>query len=517
MPPPNSLLDDGIIGVSRGGDHAWLTLPQVLHALSTEEDVEFTGIRAHQHHAWHAFLVQLGALVAHRGGAGVTSLSLAGWREALMDLSAGVEEAWWLTVDELARPAFLQPPVPEGDLSALKKVIERPDSLDVLVTGRNHDEKAQRMANAKPEHWIYALVTLQTMEGFSGRDNYGIVRMNGGFGSRPSVGLAPGIGWTTRFRRDVAVWRDSRPALLTDYGYPDRGGFALLWALQWDGEDSLDLQSCDPFFVEICRRVRLLYSRGRIAAKAGLSSCARVSGAETKGDTGDPWVPVGVDGKALSVGANGFSYRLLTDLLFSGDYARRTALIPRKEDGDEPWFIGRVLSRGKGATAGFHIRHLPVPAKVRLKLGSRETRLALAQLARGRVEQADAVERKVLHRALCVLLQGAPSTKGNYKDRRTRKWIDRLDSAIDQVFFDELWASVDLTLEEARRRWDRLLFTLAERELETAIHAAPVPRSRATRAIAMAEIRFHSLARQHLSGAFEPEEPKPTHQEENMQ
>jgi CRISPR system Cascade subunit CasA len=54
------------------------------------------------------------------------------------------------------------------------------------------------MTVATPEHWFYALLTLQTMQGFLGAGNYGISRMNGGFASRPSVGLAPSDRWGMR-------------------------------------------------------------------------------------------------------------------------------------------------------------------------------------------------------------------------------------------------------------------------------------------------------------------------------
>ncbi len=83
----------------------------------------------------------------------------------------------------------MQPQVPEGSLANFRNAAAEPDAIDVLITSRNHDLKAARCANSEPEHWLFALVSLQTMQGFPGAGKYGISRMNGGFASRPAVGL----------------------------------------------------------------------------------------------------------------------------------------------------------------------------------------------------------------------------------------------------------------------------------------------------------------------------------------
>lgn len=63
-------------------------------------------------------------------------------------------------------PAFMQPPDPGG----LKWTeVPTPDALDMLITSRNHDLTSQIAADAAPQDWILALVSLQTMEGFGGR------------------------------------------------------------------------------------------------------------------------------------------------------------------------------------------------------------------------------------------------------------------------------------------------------------------------------------------------------------
>ena len=87
---------------------------------------------------------------------------------------------------------------------ALEFIEHTPDALDYIVTAKNHDLKAARIERSSVEQWFYALIALQTMEGFLGRGNYGISRMNSGFGSRPLVGLAPAAAFAG-FPRDVEI------------------------------------------------------------------------------------------------------------------------------------------------------------------------------------------------------------------------------------------------------------------------------------------------------------------------
>ena len=44
------------------------SLPEVYAALMAAEVDAFPGLRPHQRHAWHAFLVQLGTMAMHRSG-----------------------------------------------------------------------------------------------------------------------------------------------------------------------------------------------------------------------------------------------------------------------------------------------------------------------------------------------------------------------------------------------------------------------------------------------------------------
>ena len=127
---------------------------------------------------------------------------------------------------------------------------------------------------ADPEDWIFALVSLQTGEGFGGATNYGIARMNGGSSSRAMMALAPapgGKGVTPRlgacFRRDVLTLLESRERELAandHLGFPAEGGLALVWLAPWREGEQIHLSELDIWFVEVCRRVRLREKGGTI-------------------------------------------------------------------------------------------------------------------------------------------------------------------------------------------------------------------------------------------------------------
>ena len=170
-----------------------LTLPGLFSALSRGEICGFPRLRAHQRTAWHMFRVQLAALALDRAGRTDVPHEAGDWADMLRALSAAEsgsdgDEPWCLAVSDRSKPAFLQTPDPGG----LKWThVATPDALDLLITARNHELKSEVAIHAAAEDWMYALVSLQTMEGFGGRSNYGIARMNGGSSSRSFLGVVP--------------------------------------------------------------------------------------------------------------------------------------------------------------------------------------------------------------------------------------------------------------------------------------------------------------------------------------
>lgn len=470
------------------------TLPQVLAWLSDDRSISFAALQRHQHHPWHTFLVQLGAIALDHAELATPPTRADAWEQLLLALTDGAREPWCLVVDALDKPALLQPPVPEGRVDVLKNEILTADALDILLTARNFDVKAQKAEGAGPEHWLFALVAKQTFEGYSGKDNHGVLRMNGGAGSRPCVALAPSPRWADRFRRDIAVWLDRRPALIESYGY-DPTGPALLWTVPWDGQHSLSPRSLHPFFIEVCRRIRLQRDGQALRARAGTSSSQRVDKTGVNGDTGDIWTPIQAkkDGRAaLTLASTGFTYRKLHELLF-GDWEQPAARALRPEDGDTPVLIAMALVRGQGKTEGYHERRIPIPGKARRFFASTTDDQRLAVRSKAQVERASEADRIVLKPALCTLLQGTGDL--DFRDDRARPWLARLNERIDDHFFTELFDAAPLDADEARVRWDRLLVTLLQQTFEEALGEIPMPTAHHYRTRAAAEARLRAALR----------------------
>ncbi len=267
-------------------DRYWHTLPGLLAAMVRGEVQSFPALRPHQRPAWHMFLVQLSVLALNVLGRRDLPENEESWREALRALTPDfpADEPWHLLGADRGKPAFLQPPDPGG----LKKweEISTPDALDMLITSRNHDVKREIAHQAAPQDWIFALVSLQTMEGYGGPKNYGIARMNGGSSSRALLALAPTRAGLAR-RIDLSRWwsMDVRGLLMARQSVYGR---TLLWQEPWPEGQSLTLQELDPLFIEICRRIRMVERAERLCAERSTSKAARVAGEAAKGNTNDP-------------------------------------------------------------------------------------------------------------------------------------------------------------------------------------------------------------------------------------
>ena len=505
----HSLLDDPLLRVRLpDGSVEGQSLPQILHQLMQDEILSFEALQAHQQQPWHSFLVQLAAMAVARETDGTAPADAKEWHDALVALADGDEAAWQLVVDDMSRPAFLQSPVPEDSLAdaGYKADVPTPDQLDVIITSKSHDVKARRIRHPDPEHWIYAIVTLQTMEGFLGRGNYGIVRMNGGFGNRPLVGLSPDLSWGRHFERDVSVLVSERDDLSERYALD---GPALLWTRPWDGtkDSALPLADCDPYFIEICRRIRFRQDDGDLVCWRANTKGQRVDAPDSlNGDTGDPWTPIEKgDGKALTLPGEGFTYDRLQEIVFEGEYAPPPALQFRESDNGHMYVVARALVRGQGKTEGLHHRIVPVPASASGWLREKSRRERLGERARDRVEMVDEVRRTVLYPAIGTLLGGGDTDAIDFDD--VAPWLEAFDRAVDARFFETLWASVDMTDREALEQWHELLWEEAQTQFDDAEDHAPRSSTRYWRARSSARSIFHGSARSTLKYAFNDSEP----------
>jgi hypothetical protein len=172
----------------------------------------------------------------------------------------------------------------------------------------------------------------------------------------------------------------------------DQDGLALVWLRPWNGACSLQPMELDPYFIEICRRVRLISHAGRLSALAAGSEVARIIfGEDAKGLTGDPWTPIEIkdgEAKALKVDARGFSYKRLSDILFEKGFRHASLQQVGRNDpqGCSYLLVCRALARGQGKTEGLHERRIVVPPKA-VGYWRSHTLEPLALLAQDRIER----------------------------------------------------------------------------------------------------------------------------------
>lgn len=523
-----NLMTEPVVGVHLAGQRqrSFLTLPGVLAGLADDAIADFPALRPHQRHPWHAFTVQLAAMALHRAGVAEPPTAEEAWAELLRGLTPDwPDDAPWCLVSPADQPAFMQPPVPGGDLAAFKSRAATPDALDMLVTSKNHDLKSDVMADAQPEDWVFALVSLQTMEGFMGAGNYGISRMNGGFASRSALGVIADAKPGSRFRRDVHVLLRNRDRILEDNDLKPSGGIGLVWVEPWDGQGQIRFSDLDPFYIEVCRRVRLEQRSEVLVARLAGSKKARIAAGELKGRTGDPWAPIELaDGggktwpepKALTITGDGFSYQKMTELILGKRYRPPVA----QEIGDDDAATGLAvaacgLARGQGKTEGFHERIVPVSKRVvrMFRAGDTDT---LAGWARERVDDAGRMRGNVLRPALFALLQDGPEQvdfRAGETSERADRFLDRLERAIDARFFDDLWQEAekadagDAARDAVRFEWHAGLAKLAHGLLAEAADAVPHASMRRYRARVRAEAVFYGALHRHFPH-LQPKERK---------
>lgn len=494
-----SLLTEPLIRYRRAGDGNTVcaSLPQLFVALAADEVRDYPALRPHQRHPWHAFLVQLAAIALHKTARTAAFETSDEWRDALLALTPDDPDgAAWCLVSPPDRPALLQAAVVGGSVAEWKSRAFAPDEIDMLVTSKNHDVKGSRARRSQPEDWLFALLSLQTQEGFLGAGNYGISRMNGGFASKPGVGVAA-VGLDgARWVRDVGSLLARREQTVEERGMQGEDGLALVWLAPWDGLGSLSFSSLDPFYIEICRRIRLQTVGDVITSIGSGSKAARIAAKELNGLTGDAWTPIDVEGgKALTITDKGFSYKLVSELMFGGKFQAPVAhnLIQTAND-KSLVLIAQGITRGQGKTEGYHERRVPISPKVRGLLISNQ-KAQLERIAGQRITAIGEV-RGLLRYALVVLFES-----GDVKDSRqaskahetkVSKFSAPFESKEDARFFDDLSEEIEAVDPSAQRlQWLLGLVGRAEAVLKIAFDAGPRNGVQKYRAQSASLSRFH--------------------------
>ena len=448
----NILTEPQIRMTTTSGTHAG-ALPAVYATLMADDVEAFPALRPHQRHAWHAFLVQLGAMAMHKSHRTEPPEDGGTWNELIRGLTAGYldDEPWQLVVEDITSPAFMQPPAHSKEQEKeYKNAVESPDDLDVLLMSKNHDLKSEVAARAGSDDWIFALITLQTMEGFSGAGNYGISRMNGGLGSRAAFTLAPSGRPGAHVRRDIM-------ALLAEYPVVD-GGANLLWTVPWSGGagESLTVNKLGPYYIEVCRRIRLrLREDGTLYGIRASSKAARIEGKDLKGRTGDPWVPVNRkrDNLPLTLAAGGFTYKRVAEYL-SPDWGSPPLLRPSESElkSLDTRLVARAMVRGQGKTEGYHERIILLRPKTVQLFGRTGGTEELGDIARQRIEQVGIVQRILSHAIQVFAARGNADGVGTEHRALARPWLNRLDEIVDRSFFEDLQTEFEADDDASRRR-----------------------------------------------------------------
>ena len=497
-----SLLDEPLIRYRRraDGEPRQASLPDLFVAMRHDEVRDFPALRPHQRHPWHAFLVQLAAIALHRAGQTEPWPTAQAWRHALLALTPDDPDgAAWCLVSPPDRPALLQAPVPGGQTQGWKLGARTPDELDMLITSKNHDLKGSRATHAQPDDWLFSLLSLQTQEGSNSGSYKGISRMNSGAGSRPGVGISTLSGFGRRWRRDVGLLLKNREGMADTYGFID-DGVELTWLHPWDGLSQIDFQRLGAFYIEICRRVRLIFRGKTVCAQTEKTPVSRIfESKDRKGRTGDPWVPINlVEGKILTLyGERGFDYELVAKLLSGQDYER--ALMQGVNDwGDEEslYFLAQCVARGNSKTIGFHERKVPVSKKFRRLLGASD-KSDLSRRIKRRVDAVGGVSR-ILCGAYCFLLEkGGKAVTGNpARKHLTQRVQDGFEKYEDARFFADLIFEIES--EDSSQKyieWQSEMTERAEDFLRNAFDAGPRSAMQRYRAQAAALSHFHSELR----------------------
>jgi CRISPR system Cascade subunit CasA len=515
-----NLLCDPCIRVRLTNDNILpLTLPGVLSALSRNEIESFLALRSHQAHPWHAFLCQLAAMALDLCSEqkypplrGTPPHLLLGehseeeWKNILRTLTSQFtfDEPWTMFVDDLSKPAFLQPPVPEGNLDAWKEE-SFPDNMDVLVQSKNLGVKTGKVVEPNIDDWIFALLSLQTQAAFLGAGNYGIARQNGGFATRPGVALCTDSHWGGQWGRDTRSLIESISEKKYKLDWDIKEGTRLIWIEPWNGNESLSIQQLHPFFIEIARRIRLQKKREKIFVKYTGTKTPRIDAKALKGNIEDPWIPIDMSTKgALNKRPN---YEVMRNILF--DRSTFSPCLLQEfypcDKGNNFFIRFRMLSRKKGSTEEYLERVVYVPQE---KKSLFEKKSELKKISQTMIALAKNVENKVLWFSVISLYrikqEEGKGKSGSCGKAEATQVVKEFDSAVDLNFFSFLWDCLSIYSKDPTSPqvylspWVTFLKSEAEKQFNMVAKNVSLSGPRRYRAISFAENIFYGRIRKYL-------------------
>jgi len=452
---PN-VLRDRLITIEPGGIDRPISLVELLaRLLAGENDVlSFPRLAPVQRSYWYRFIVRCAAKALHSLGLGTREAGelevndLAARIERSLAEAAGGEEAWLLYQSDPTRPAFLQPPTPDGAAPDDTYTRNSMSILSSAIGSKNHERKYDVDRELDPELAIYALIEYQTGVIFGGRGNYGSQLMGSAAGAgsgTPFMGVRIGSGYRDTFRHDVSVflsrWGEIRSHLRIE------GNIWALWTVPWDGKSQLPASHLDPAFIPFARLVRLgePMPDGRFdTVWFRASDCARVADHSDGGLFGDIFTPLVPHPKhpggrkVRGTLRNGYNYEEVVRLLFGFD-AMPSASVLALSDPRYPIpsrvrvvFEGTAFEQGK--TCGFFYREVLFPSQNAIAfLANPEPVAAVHKVMLRMAKEA----KSAIRGATRILLAGSPKPRDG-DGNKVEKPAQQLEHAIDQVYIPTL-------------------------------------------------------------------------------
>ncbi|HEB97327.1 MAG TPA: type I-E CRISPR-associated protein Cse1/CasA [Sedimenticola thiotaurini] len=502
-----NLLTDPLLRVETPDGIERLSLPGLLAALGQDRVESLPGIQRHQEDAFHVFLCQLASVILARDGRDDPVQSEDYWREGLRRLAGEAgDDAWTLVVEDLSKPAFMQPPC-EGTKFSMSSI--SPDAFDTTEVSKNHDLKMARGMQPECDLWAYALVSSNATAGYSiggsGRFYFATIKAKknrvGRVYVRPTVTGSIGQQW----QFDITCLLHYRPKVLnSEYGY-SKDGVVLTWASKPHHGQQLQLNELDPFFIEITRQYRLFSTDQSIEGRSAPSVKPFIySPKALSGNVGDPYAPVDAnDSSVISVSNRGWSAERLRSIVFKESI--NTPLLPIAESLAKEGLLLRCSSVARSAkgTEGYQSRELLIPKPVMALFRRSKTDVdPIADMSKAAIAEVAGKMERVLATALLAYLHVSDA----FRDQKTKRldwtdkewrakankkhgaWLNRNAGPMTsfgqlwaEAYFPWLWQSIEggeLTSEEDRRRalenWARYLRDEALRILERSLDELPV-------------------------------------------
>ena len=124
----------------------------------------------------------------------------------------------------------------------------------------------------------------------------------------------------------------------------------------------------------------------------------------------------------------------------------------------------------------------------------------MEKLAKRRVADVATWKQKILRHALCALVQG--KLKPDLGESIVRSWENRLDAAVDRIFFSQLWDDADVPENIASITWNKRMQSLAKSELLAAAASIPMSAARQYRNQTFAWTVFGRRSKKHFPDLF---------------